>query len=171
MRRWAPPLATSDRPLTIIGTDDKARRAACLWASAGHGVDLQDPDHGRCEAALRYIHANASNFAKLLGRKSFQVEKCQIFTDLTAAVKDTWLVIEVFQRVRHPVADLLGQIDSISPSDCILVSASSSSSSSVSSSSSSNLTFNKIDIKRRNRSCCLNYSFLPRNCLVELLPD
>lgn len=166
MRRWAPPLASSDRPLAIIGTDDKARRIACLWASAGHDVNIQDPDHSRCKAALRYIPANASNFAKLLGRKSFQVGKCQIFADLTAVVKDAWLVIGACQGVRHPVADLLGQIDWISPSDCILVSASSSSVSS----SSSNLTFNKIDVKRRSRTCCANYSFLPRNCVVELLP-
>ncbi len=160
---WCPPSSTSNRPVTVLGAGDRARRIACPWASAGYDVNIQDRDGDRCDAALRHIHINASSFAEQLGRKSSRVGKCRGLTDPARAASHSWLVIEARQGPREMEVDTLSEIDSVSLTDCILASASSF--------SKSNPIFSMTIMRRRSRTCCIRYSPFPSSRAVELLPS
>lgn len=158
--KWSPPSSTSTRPLTVLGGGDRARRIACLWASAGYNVNIQDSDSARCDAALRYIYTNASSFVDRLGRKSFRIGQCRTFKDIERAANDAWLIIEACQGQQQSL-DVLGALGAISPADCIFASASAFSGSSH--------LLSKMNIKHQSRVCSVHYSVLPRDRTVELL--
>ncbi|ERF71156.1 hypothetical protein EPUS_05985 [Endocarpon pusillum Z07020] len=159
--KWSPPASTSNRPLAFLGAGGRAKKIACLWASAGYDVNIQDLDEDRCDAALWYINTNASNFAERLGRDSRRVGKCRNFADLASAVNNVWLVVEACQGQSQSRIDILGEVDSMLPTDCILASTSSS---------TSNLIFARTTTRRRHLTCYIRYSLLPNNRAVELLP-
>jgi 3-hydroxyacyl-CoA dehydrogenase len=158
--KWSPPSSTFNRPVSVLGTGQKARKIACLWASAGYDVNIQDLDSDGCQELLRYVQSNASKFAERLNRKSFRIGRCQTFTDLAATVQNAWLVIEAYQGGRQMELDRVGEVDSIAPADCILASSSAF--------PGTDLMFSKANIEARSRTCCIRYSILPSNRVVEV---
>jgi 3-hydroxyacyl-CoA dehydrogenase len=160
--KWYPPSSTFNRPLVVLGAGVRARKIACFWASASYDVNIHDPDSDRSDAALQYIHTNASSFAERPGRNNFRVGKCQTFSDLAPTILNAWLVIEACSGERQSKLDLLRKVDSLLPTDCILASTSSF--------PTSSLIFSSTKVSHRSRNCYINHSLLPNNRAVELSP-
>lgn len=76
-------------------------------------------------------------------------------------LNNAWLVVEACQGQPQSRVDILGEVDSMLPTDCILA---------LTSSSTSSLIFARTATGRRHLTCYIRYSLLPNNRAVELLP-
>lgn len=123
-------------------------------------MTIRDPSSEQRTAALSYVAANIDEYAKAVGSTP---AKAEAFPDLESAVKNSWLVIEAVPEKLQLKIDTFGDLDRLSPSDCLLCSNSSSYKSSE--------MLDKVSPLGRKRVLNTHYMMPPDNRIVELMTD
>lgn len=120
---WSEPHDWQSRPVCVLGGGVLGRRIAACFVAAGYHVRIRDPSEASGKQAVEYIKQNISVFTRLTGRKAGTYEA---LTNLSAAVKDCWLVFEAVPEIRTLKENTFAELEAHTPSDCILGSNSSS---------------------------------------------
>jgi 3-hydroxybutyryl-CoA dehydrogenase len=112
------------RPITVIGCGTLGRRIALMASTRGEEVRLFDPQHHSLEEGLKYVTETlpavvASIPGAVAGRPRGE-------TDLAAAVRNAWLVVEAVPEQLNLKREVFAVLDSMAPQDAILASNSSS---------------------------------------------
>jgi 3-hydroxyacyl-CoA dehydrogenase len=94
-----------------------------MWAAAGHTVHLYEKAPEVASAALKYIIDAMPEQSTKLGTKPGNV---LLSFSLEDAVQNAWMVIEAIPEILHLKIELFGQLDRLTPPDCILATNSSS---------------------------------------------
>ena len=122
---YSPPSQVDDRPITILGAGTLGRRIALTFATRGGTVHLYDVDEDSLKAAEEYLSVEVPLLVEKRGT-SATAATIEFFTDLQAAVRGAWYVIESVPEVQSLKIDVLGQLDQIVESDAIIGTNSSS---------------------------------------------
>lgn len=158
---WAPP-SIGSRPLAILGAGVLGRRIACVFAAAGYNVQLRDPSAEARQAALDYVSKNVQAYSKYSkGKRVFG--QCEAFPDLESTVRNAWLVIEAVPEKLQIKVDTMGELDELTPPDCILASNSCS--------FKSRFMLEKVSAQRRQLVCNMHFFMPPELRVVELMTD
>lgn len=136
------------------------RRIACSWIAAGYQVILCDLDAGQRNAAKEYACHHVEEYNKVTGlhRNPGQLT---VVSEMEAAVKTAWIVIEALPEKLSLKISILGQLDQHAPKDCILATNSSSYKSSE--------MLEKVSPERRTLVCNTHYYMPPGNNTVEIM--
>jgi 3-hydroxyacyl-CoA dehydrogenase len=94
-----------------------------MWAAAGHTVHLYEKAPEVASAALKYINDVMPEQSTKLGTKPGSV---LLSFSLEDAVQNAWMVIEAIPEILPLKIELFGQLDRLTPPDCILATNSSS---------------------------------------------
>lgn len=113
-----------NRPITIIGAGTLGRRIALTYATRGGIVRLYDVSEQPLDDAKKFIGEQLP--ALLKSRPDSSPAVCEYTTDLRAAVKDAWYIVESVPEVPALKIDILGQLDEIAAPDAIIGTNSSS---------------------------------------------
>ncbi|KAK4163382.1 hypothetical protein QBC43DRAFT_213092 [Cladorrhinum sp. PSN259] len=164
---WQPPVIGS-RPVAVLGAGVLGRRIACSFVSGGYNVHIRDPSAEARQAALQYIDENKSEYAKHLpndgAAATVQPGSYTASEDIETAVRDAWLVVEAVPEKLELKIDTYGELDRLSPPDCILGSNSSS--------FKSSLMLDKVANPQRRRLICnIHFTMPPKIRTVELMTD
>jgi 3-hydroxyacyl-CoA dehydrogenase len=146
------------RPVAVLGGSVLGRRIACTWAAAGWTVNIQDPSDEQRNAAIHYVEHNISAYAEAIGNSSSG--KAIAFSDLEAAVKDAWTVIEAVPENLQIKIDTFGELAKLTKDDCLLASNSSSYKSSG--------MLEKVEEATKKRILNTHYMMPPDNRVVKL---
>lgn len=119
---WTKP-DTSTRPLAVIGAGVMGRRIAMMWISAGFDVILCEKSIDDHNGAVDYIMENKDNQASKRGTKAAGLK---VTDSLQEAAENAWMVIEAVPEKLEMKIEVLAEIDSIAPPDCVIASNSSS---------------------------------------------
>jgi 3-hydroxybutyryl-CoA dehydrogenase len=112
------------RPITVIGGGTLGRRIALMASTRGGEVRIFDTHHRSLEEALKYVtEALPAVVASLPGAIAGHVRP---ETDLAAAVRNAWLVVEAVPEQLSLKRKVFAELDSVGPEDAILASNSSS---------------------------------------------
>ena len=112
------------RPITVIGCGTLGRRIALMASTRGGEVRIFDTHRRSLEEALQYVtEALPTVVASLPGAIAGHV---QPETDLAAAVRNAWLVVEAVPEQLGLKRKVFAELDSVAPEDAILASNSSS---------------------------------------------
>ena len=114
----------ADRPITVIGCGTLGRRIALMASTQGGEVRIFDTQHQSLEEGLKYVTEGLpAVVASIPGAAAGRVRG---ETDLAAAVKNAWLVVEAVPERLNVKQEVFAKLDSIAPQDAILASNSSS---------------------------------------------
>ncbi len=112
------------RPITVIGCGTLGRRIALMASTRGGEVRIFDTQHHSLEEGLKYVTETLpAVVASIPGAAAGRVRG---ETDLAAAVKNAWLVVEAVPERLNIKRSVFAELDSIAPQDAILASNSSS---------------------------------------------
>jgi 3-hydroxyacyl-CoA dehydrogenase len=161
---WKPP-TIGCRPVLVLGAGVLGRRIACILSAGGYNVHIRDPSIPALEESIAYVKSHSKEYAEHLDCSSPRrvIGKVLPFTDLEAAVKDAWLVIEAVPEKLHLKIEIFGELDRLAPADCIFGSNSSS--------YKSNLMLDKVSTQRRKLILNVHFSMPPKIRTVELMTD
>jgi 3-hydroxybutyryl-CoA dehydrogenase len=114
----------ADRPITVIGCGTLGRRIALMASTQGGEVRIFDTQHHSLDEGLKYVTETLpAVVASVPGGAAGRVRG---ETDLAAAVKNAWLVVEAVPERLNVKQEVFAKLDSIAPQDAILASNSSS---------------------------------------------
>jgi 3-hydroxybutyryl-CoA dehydrogenase len=114
----------ADRPITVIGCGTLGRRIALMASTQGGEVRIFDTQHQSLEEGLKYVTEGLpAVVASVPGGAAGRVRG---ETDLAAAVKNAWLVVEAVPERLNVKQEVFAKLDSIAPQDAILATNSSS---------------------------------------------
>jgi 3-hydroxybutyryl-CoA dehydrogenase len=117
------------RPIAILGAGTLGRRIALMLATRGAEVRLYARSAATRDAGVAFARNELpAVLATLPGSTAGSIEGV---SDMTAALKDAWLVVESVPENLELKKDIFKQVDALSESDAILASNSSSYSSSA----------------------------------------
>lgn len=117
------------RPIAILGAGTLGRRIALMLATRGAEVRLHARSAATRDAGVAFAKNQLSALlATLPGSKAGNIVSVD---DMTAALKEAWLVVESVPENLELKKDIFKQIDALSEPDAILASNSSSYSSSA----------------------------------------
>ncbi|KAF6805992.1 3-hydroxybutyryl-CoA dehydrogenase 2 [Colletotrichum sojae] len=150
-----------DRPVAVLGGGVLGRRIACTWASGGYNVQIREPDAAQHEPCLDYILQNVTSYPASGPRRP---GTAQVFTDLSEAVADAWLVIEAVPERIDLKTSTFASLEAHAPKDAILASNSSSY-------RSSEMLSALKDESTKQRILNTHYYMPPGNMVVELMTD
>jgi 3-hydroxybutyryl-CoA dehydrogenase len=113
-----------DRPITVIGCGTLGRRIALMASTRGGEVRLFDTQHHSLDEGLKYVTETLpAVIASIPGAVAGRVRG---ETDLAAAVKNAWLVVEAVPEKLNIKQSVFAELDAVAPQDAILASNSSS---------------------------------------------
>jgi 3-hydroxyacyl-CoA dehydrogenase len=124
--RWSPPLDYKTRPICVLGGGVLGRRIAACFVAAGYHVRIRDPSEKSRNDAVKYITENISSFMALIPTQSKNQGDCEALEDLSAAVKDCWMVFEAVPEILTLKETMFAELEKHAPKDCILATNSSS---------------------------------------------
>ncbi|KZV92272.1 3-hydroxybutyryl-CoA dehydrogenase [Exidia glandulosa HHB12029] len=154
------PTNIADRAFTILGAGTLGRRIALMWLTNGETVHLFDTNPQTLEAARAYIEENLEpTIARLVPNGSKGILKT--FPNRAEALENSWIVVEAVPEILQLKIDLLGELDAILPSDCILATNSSSYTTSE--------MYEKV--VHKDRLVSTHYYMPPRANAVEVMPN
>ncbi|CAI7613503.1 unnamed protein product [Penicillium pancosmium] len=119
---WVQP-DTSSRPITIIGGGIIGRRVSMMWVAAGYNVILCEKSMDSYDGALDYINSNKGQQAAKLGTKPGEI---RLTASLQEAAHNAWMIIEAVPEKLDLKNEIMGQLDKLAPSDCVVTTNSSS---------------------------------------------
>jgi len=112
------------RPITVIGCGTLGRRIALMASTQGEEVRIFDTQHPSLEEGLKYVTETLpAVIASIPGAAAGHVRG---ETDLAAAVKNAWLVVEAVPERLKVKQEVFAKLDAIAPQDAILATNSSS---------------------------------------------
>jgi 3-hydroxyacyl-CoA dehydrogenase len=159
--RWTRP-DTINKPLAILGAGVLGRRIAASWLAAGYDVNIRDPSEAQRNGAEVFIQTSLADFEHLTdGNRT--PGKLNVFADLAPTVKNAWFVLEAIPEKLNLKIDIMGELDNLVTSDCIIASNSSSFKSSK--------MLDKVEIENRHRICNIHYQMPPQAITVEIMTD
>lgn len=148
------------RPIVIIGAGVLGSRIACIFLASGHRVHLRDLSSEVLTTAGRFINSSLNEFSEKLNL-STTPGSYQLFTDLSEALQDAWLVIEAIPERLPLKISTFAEIDRHAPKDCIIASNSSS--------FKSRLMLDQITPARRERVLNMHFMMPPAIRAIELM--
>src|SRR6202044_2718740 len=108
----------ADRPITVIGCGTLGRRIALMASTRGGEVRIFDPQPHSLEQGLKYVTETLpAVIASIPGAVAGRVRG---ETDLAAAVRNAWLVVEAVPEQLNLKRTIFGELDSFAPRDAIL---------------------------------------------------
>jgi 3-hydroxyacyl-CoA dehydrogenase len=119
---WTKP-DTTTRPIAVIGAGVMGRRITMMWVAAGYTVMLREKSLSSYDGAMDYINQNKDTQAAKMGTKPGRVK---LTTSLEEAASKAWMVIEAVPEILDLKTDVLGEIDTMAPPDCVVTTNSSS---------------------------------------------
>jgi 3-hydroxybutyryl-CoA dehydrogenase len=112
------------RPITVIGCGTLGRRIALMASTQAGEVRIFDTQHHSLDEGLKYVTETLPAIvASIPGAVAGSVRG---ETDLAAAVKNAWLVVEAVPERLNVKQEVFAKLDAIAPQDAILASNSSS---------------------------------------------
>jgi 3-hydroxybutyryl-CoA dehydrogenase len=112
------------RPITVIGCGTLGRRIALMASTQGGEVRIFDTQHHSLDEGLKYVTETLpAVVASIPGAVAGHVRG---ETDLAAAVKNAWLIVEAVPERLNVKQEVFAKLDAIAPQDAILASNSSS---------------------------------------------
>jgi len=112
------------RPITVVGCGTLGRRIALMASTRGGEVRLFDTQHHSLDEGLKYVTETLpAVIASIPGAVAGRVRG---ETDLAAAVKNAWLVVEAVPEKLNIKQSVFAELDAVAPQDAILASNSSS---------------------------------------------
>lgn len=121
---YSPPTNIENRPITIVGAGTLGRRIALTYATRGGVVRIYDISDDPLDDAKKFIDGQLP--ALLAARPQSSPATVEYTTDLAAAVKDAWYIVESVPEIPALKIDILGQLDEIAEPDAIIGTNSSS---------------------------------------------
>jgi 3-hydroxybutyryl-CoA dehydrogenase len=118
------PTNIENRPIAILGAGTLGRRIAMTCATRGGVVRLYDISEGPLNDAKKFIEEELPALVK--SRPGSQPARLEYVTDLQAAVKNAWYIVESVPEIPSLKIDILGQLDEIAEPDAIIGTNSSS---------------------------------------------
>jgi 3-hydroxybutyryl-CoA dehydrogenase len=114
----------ADRPITVIGCGTLGRRIALMASTRGGEVRIFDTQHHSLEEGLKYVTETLpAVVASIPGAAAGHVRG---ETDMAAAVKNAWLVVEAVPERLNVKQGVFAELDAVAPQDAILATNSSS---------------------------------------------
>jgi 3-hydroxybutyryl-CoA dehydrogenase len=114
----------ADRPITVIGCGTLGRRIALMASTRGGEVRLFDTQRHSLDEGLKYV---TETFPAVVGSIPGAVAgRVRGETDLAAAVRNAWLVVEAVPEKLNIKQSVFAELDAVAPQDAILASNSSS---------------------------------------------
>jgi 3-hydroxybutyryl-CoA dehydrogenase len=114
----------ADRPITVIGCGTLGRRIALMASTRAGEVRLFDTQHHSLDDGLKYVTETLpAVIASIPGAVAGRVRG---ETDLAAAVRNAWLVVEAVPEKLNIKQSVFAELDAKAPQDAILASNSSS---------------------------------------------
>ncbi|KAI9367273.1 hypothetical protein BJX61DRAFT_551568 [Aspergillus egyptiacus] len=151
------------RSITVLGAGVLGRRIASAFVAGGHKVHLRDPSPDALSAAGEFIDANRAQFTALTPTPHPVSGSYETFTEISAAVADSWLVIEAVPERLPLKIETFGEVDRHAPAECIIASNSSS--------FKSRLMLDDVSAERRKRVLNMHFTMPPAIRTVELMTD
>jgi 3-hydroxybutyryl-CoA dehydrogenase len=112
------------RPIAVIGCGTLGRRIALMAGTREGEVRIFDQDHRSLDDGLKYVgEALPALVASIPGAVAGQVRPA---TDLAAAIRDAWLIVEAVPERLNIKRQVFAQLDAVAPQDAILATNSSS---------------------------------------------
>src|ERR1700722_13191544 len=112
------------RPITVIGCGTLGRRIALMASTQGGEVRIFDTQHQSLDEGLKYVTETLpAVVASIPGAIAGHVRG---ETDMAAAVKNAWLVVEAVPERLNVKQGVFAELDAVAPQDAILASNSSS---------------------------------------------
>jgi 3-hydroxyacyl-CoA dehydrogenase len=177
----------TSRPIVLLGAGVLGRRIACIFVAAGCNVRISDPSAHALEEAVKYIEAHKHEYAhhgtngdsssdssssskakanstETLSGGGRRGGCCAVFASLEDAVRNAWLVIEAIPEQLDMKIETFGQLDRLTPTDCIFGTNSSS--------YKSSLMLSKLTSQQRKQQMLnIHFSMPPKIRTVELMTD
>lgn len=97
--------------------------SASTWLAGGWDVIIRDPSADQRKQVEQYVQENIGRYTVITSR---QAGKLTTTDDLTAAVKDAWLVVESVPEKLQLKVDTFAELEKTTASDALLGSNSSS---------------------------------------------
>jgi 3-hydroxybutyryl-CoA dehydrogenase len=114
----------ADRPVTLIGCGTLGRRIALMASTRGGEVRMFDPHQRTLDDGMKYVTETLPTVvASIPGAVAGHVSG---ETELAAAVRNAWLVIEAVPEQLSLKRRVFAELDSVAPQDAILATNSSS---------------------------------------------
>ncbi len=114
----------ADRPITVIGCGTLGRRIALMASTRAGEVRLFDTHQPSLDEGLKYVAETLpAVIASIPGAVAGRVRG---ETDLAAAVRNAWLVVEAVPEQLNIKQSVFAELDAVAPQDAILASNSSS---------------------------------------------
>ncbi|KAJ0425116.1 hypothetical protein BJY00DRAFT_308449 [Aspergillus carlsbadensis] len=149
------------RPVVVLGAGILGRRIASVFLAGGYKVHIRDPSPQALTAATEFIDTHRPVFTALTATPHPLSGAYETFTDLPAAVADSWLVIEAVPEILELKTDIFGEVDRYAPADCVLASNSSS--------YKSGLMVRKVGEDRKGQVLNMHFTMPPGIRTVELM--
>jgi 3-hydroxybutyryl-CoA dehydrogenase len=112
------------RPVAVIGCGTLGRRIALMASTRGGEVRIFDQHQRPLDEGLKYIEETLpAVVASIPGAVAGQVSG---ETELAAAVRNAWLVVEAVTEQLNVKRGIFAQLDSVAPQDAVLATNSSS---------------------------------------------
>ncbi len=159
------PTNYASRPVVLLGAGVLGRRIATVFVAGGYNVHIRDPSTQALADAGAFIEANQAEFATFTktNPSGASCGSYRTFTEIQPAVADAWLVIEAVPEKLPLKISTFAEVDTHSPTDCIIVSNSSS--------FKSRLMLDEVRPTRRERVANMHFTMPPGIRTVELMTD
>ncbi|KAF9893960.1 hypothetical protein FE257_008931 [Aspergillus nanangensis] len=151
------------RPVAVIGAGVLGRRIASVFIAAGYTVHLYDSSEEAAKQTTVYIQDHQEEYSAYVQGRGIKRGVYRIFTDMGTAVHDAWLAIEAVPEQLHLKKKVFGELDKLTPEDCILGSNSSS--------YKSSLMLDEVSAKRQQQVLNIHFYIPPAMRVVELMTD
>lgn len=154
----------SSRQIVVFGAGVLGQRIAAVFIAGGFSVNLVDLNKEALAKAQDYIRDNISKFSELTPEKQEPGPFAMYLVDeLSAAVSNAWLVVEVVPEILDLKISTFKQLDSLAPNDCIFASNSSS--------YKSRLMVQELSQERQEKTLNMHFVVPPGINTVELMTD
>jgi len=110
--------------VSILGAGTQGRRLAFMWSSRGNNVHLIDAQASQLQASIQAVEDFRASWSTPESKKGDIIT--HLPDELSAAVRDSWLVVECVPERLPLKQQVLTQLDSVAPEDVIIASNSSS---------------------------------------------
>lgn len=144
--------------IQVLGAGVLGRRIAAVWASGGHHVNIRDLSDDALKSAQDYVDSSIDFYCKSTGIKPGQIS---LHTDLAAAVKSSWLVVECVPEKLELKQSTFTDLEKLAPQDAILATNSSSYKSSE--------MVGHLSEQATARTLNMHYMMPPNQRVVELM--